>query len=111
MFNNEVKEIRGGEDGKVDRVLLYNNKEDKEHEFPCKGVFIFIGYTPRSELVEGKVELDGGYIKVDNKMQSSHTRIYAAGDIRKDAVKQVIASGGDGATAAINAMHQLRKEK
>lgn len=110
LFNHEVKEIRGDDDGKVDRVLMYDNKEDREYEFPCKGVFIFIGYTPSSGLVEGKVELENGYITVDKKMQSSHPRIFAVGDIRKDAVKQVIASGGDGATAAIYVMHHLRKE-
>lgn len=110
LFNNEVKEIRGDKDGKVDRVLLHDNKDDKEHEFPCKGVFIFIGYTPRSELLEGKVDLENGYAKVDNTMLTSHPRIFAVGDVRNKAVKQVVASGGDGATAAIYAMHNLRKE-
>ncbi len=109
-FNHEVKEIRADDEGKVDRVLLYDNKNDKEYEFECKGVFIFIGYTPRSQLLEGKVDMDNGYVKVDARMKSSHPRIFAAGDIRTEAVKQVVASGGDGATAAIYAMHELRQQ-
>jgi thioredoxin reductase (NADPH) len=111
LMNKEVKEIRGGENGKVDRVLLYDNKEDKESEFSAKGVFVFIGYIPNSKILEGKVELDRGEVVVDGKMQSSSPRIYAGGDVRKGSVKQVIASGGDGAMAAINILHKLRSEK
>jgi thioredoxin reductase (NADPH) len=107
LMNHEVKEIRG--EDKVDRVLLYNNKEDKEYEMPIDGVFVFVGYVPNSKILEGKVEMEKGEIVVALDMQSSHPRVYAAGDIRKGSVKQVIASGGDGAMAAINIMHKLRK--
>lgn len=110
LFNNEVKEIRAGDDGKVDRVLLFDNKENKEYEFPVKGVFIFVGYLPNSKILEGKIEMDNGEIIVDENMQTSHPRVYAAGDVRKGSVKQVVASGGDGSIAAINVMHKLRSE-
>lgn len=110
LMNHEVKEIKADEDGKVDRVVMYDNEKDKEYEFDTKGVFIFIGYEPNSKLLEGKVELDSGYVVVNLNMKSSHDRLYAAGDIRKNAVKQVSSSGGDGATAAITIMHKLRSE-
>ena len=111
LMSHEVKEIRAGEDGKVDRVLLYDKKNDKEYEYPAKGVFIFVGYIPNSKILEGKVELDRGEVVVDQTMQSSNPRIYAGGDVRKGSVKQVIASGGDGAIAAINILRKLRSEK
>lgn len=111
LMDHELKEILAGEDGKVDRVLLHDKKNEKDYEFPAKGVFIFIGYTPNSQILEDKVELEHGEVVVDSKMQSSHPRIYAGGDIRKGSVKQVIASGGDGAMAAINILHKLRSEK
>ncbi|MCD6109450.1 FAD-dependent oxidoreductase [bacterium] len=110
LMNHEIKEVRGGQDGKVDRILVYDNKNDKEYEYPAKGVFIFIGYTPNSKILEGKVELDRGEVVVNQTMQTSHPRIFAGGDLRKGSVKQVIASGGDGAMAAINVLHKLRSE-
>jgi thioredoxin reductase (NADPH) len=108
LMNHEVKEIKGTD--KVEKVLLYDNKQDKEYEMPIDGVFIFVGYTPNSTIFENKIELDRGQIIVDLTMQSSHPRIYAIGDIRKGSVKQVIASAGDGAVAAINVLGKLRTE-
>lgn len=111
LMNHEVKEIKADDDGKVNRVIMYDSKADKEYEFKTQGVFIFIGYQPNSQLLEGKIDLEKGYVVVDMNMESSHERLYAVGDIRKNAVKQVIASSGDGATAAINIMQKLRNEK
>lgn len=110
LMNHEVKEILG--DGeKVDRVLLYDKKNDRTYEYNTGGVFIFIGYVPNSHILEEKIELENGYVVVNKNMKSSHDRLYAAGDIRQNAVKQVIASGGDGATAVISIMHKLRAER
>lgn len=111
LMEHEVREIRAGDDEKVDRVLLYDKKNDKEYEFTAKGVFIFIGYIPNSSILEEKVKLEHGEIVVDENMQSSHPRLYAGGDVRQGSVKQVIASGGDGAMAAINILHKLRSER
>ncbi|MBD3156621.1 FAD-binding protein [Candidatus Peregrinibacteria bacterium] len=111
LMEHEVKEIRAGDDGKVDRVLLYDKKNDKEYEFATEGVFIFIGYIPNSSILEGQVKLEHGEVVVNATMQSSHPRLYAGGDIRQGSVKQVIASGGDGAMAAISILHKLRSEQ
>ncbi len=111
LMNHEVKEIRGGEDGKVKGVLLFDKTNEKEYEFPTEGVFVFVGYTPNSQLLEEKVEMEHGEIVTDSRMKSSHPRVYAGGDIRKDSVKQVIAACGDGAIAAVSILHKLRSEK
>lgn len=96
---------------KVDRVKLFNNKENKESEFPTEGVFIFVGYIPNSDFLKGKIDLDDhGEIIVELDMKTSHDRVYAGGDIRTGSVKQVVTSGGDGVTAVINIMHKLRAE-
>ncbi len=108
LMNHEVKEILG--EDKVNEVLLYNNKENKEYKMPIDGVFVFIGYVPNSKILEGQIELENGEIVVDSFMKSSHPRVYAAGDIRRGSVKQVAASGGDGVMAAIQIMHKLRAE-
>lgn len=111
LTNHTVEEIMSDEEGKVDRVLLHDLQKDKKYEFKTQGVFVFVGYEPNTALLEGKVEIDKGYVVVDINMKSSHDRLYATGDIRKNAVKQVITSSGDGATAAINIMRKLRSEK
>jgi len=110
VMNHEVREIKGGEDGKVKSVILYDKGQEKEYEFPTQGVFVFVGYNPNSQLLEDKVELEHGEIVVDQKMKSSHDRVYAGGDVRKNSVKQVIASCGDGAVAAVSILHKLRSQ-
>jgi thioredoxin reductase (NADPH) len=65
-----------------------------------------------NELVKDLVELnEWGEVKVDLKMQTSKKGLYAAGDVREDSVKQVVAAAGDGATAAINAIKYIEKEE
>jgi len=109
LMSTEVKEIKG--DDKVKSVTLFNNKTNQTSDMPIDGVFVFIGYEPNSQLLKDKVEMDNsGEISVDLNMKTSHPRVYAAGDIRVGAVKQVAASVGDGVTAAINIMRKLREE-
>ena len=90
-----VKEIRG--DGStVTSILL-----DDDSELECDGVFIFTGIIPQSELVSGLVQLDrNGFIVSNDRMDTSEPGIYAAGDIRTTAFRQVVTAAGDGAMAA-----------
>ena len=90
-----VKEIRG--DGStVTSILL-----DDGSELECDGVFIFTGIIPQSELVSGLVQLDrNGFIASNDRMETSEPGIYAAGDIRTTAFRQVVTAAGDGAMAA-----------
>lgn len=95
MTPHTVKEIRG--DGNtVTSILL-----DDGSELECDGVFIFAGIIPQSELVSGLVQLDrNGFIVSNDRMETSEPGIYAAGDIRTTAFRQVVTAAGDGAMAA-----------
>ena len=63
-----------------------------------------------NELVKNLVELnEWGEVRVDLNMQTSIKGLYAAGDIRQNSVKQVVAAAGDGAVAAINAVKYVEK--
>jgi len=108
ILDTEIKEIKG--DDKVKSVILHNNKTNEDKEMPIDGVFVFIGYVPNSQLFKDKLQMTpGNEIIVDLDMKTSHGRVYASGDLRAGAVKQVIASSGDGVTAAINVMRKLRE--
>jgi thioredoxin reductase (NADPH) len=71
-------------------------------------VFIFIGLTPNSDYLRGKLKMDGGgHIYVNDWMETEIPGLFAAGDIRVNSARQVVSSAGDGATAAIRADHYI----
>lgn len=67
------------------------------------GVFGFIGYIPNSELYEGQIEMENGYILTDDNMHTNIPGVFAAGDIRKKSLRQVVTAASDGAIAAMQA--------
>ncbi len=100
-WNSVIESINGDE--QVTGVTVRNLKTDEKKEIACKGVFIFIGWTPNTHCIRELVEVDEkGYIKVNHKMETSVPGIYAAGDVRTQSSRQAIASAGDGACAAIS---------
>ncbi|MBQ1188818.1 MAG: FAD-dependent oxidoreductase, partial [Lachnospiraceae bacterium] len=76
---------------------------DADEDDGLFGLFGFIGYNPRSELFEGVIELENGYIKTDDNMHTNIEGVYAAGDIRVKALRQVVTAAADGAIAAMQA--------
>ena len=71
------------------------------------GLFGFVGYTPNTNLFEGKLEMDRGYIITDEDMHTSIPGVYAAGDVRVKSLRQVITAAADGAIAAMQCAHAL----
>lgn len=110
MTNYVVDEIYGN--GVVSGVKLRNTQTDEVEDFPVDGVFGFIGYDPASHFVSHLIEVDEeGYIKVDNKMRTSVKGIWASGDIIQGALKQMVISAGNGATAAIDIREYISELK
>jgi thioredoxin reductase (NADPH) len=106
IWDTVVEAIEG--DQHVERVRLRNVKTNEAHELPVEGVFIFIGQTPNSHLLQGLVEMDaGGHALVDLNMRTSVPGLFVAGDLRTQAARQLVSAAGDGATAAIEAEHYL----
>ena len=99
ILDTVVREIKGKDH--VESLILENVKTGEKSELAVSGVFISIGLVPRSDIVKGIVELtDGGAIKTDENMRTSHPRILAVGDVRNTPLRQVITACGDGAIAA-----------
>ena len=100
-FNTVIKEIKG--DQKVQSVILADTKSGETFEEQTDAVFIFVGSVPQSTLAAGELgaKLDeDGYIVTDQNMATSVAGLFAAGDIRSGAFRQVVTAAADGAIAA-----------
>jgi thioredoxin reductase (NADPH) len=106
-FNTVIKEIKG--DQKVKSVVLADTVSGSMSEEDADAVFIFAGTVPQSSLAaELKATLDeSGYIITDQKMATNIAGLYAAGDIRSGAFRQVVTAAADGAMAAHNACEYI----
>lgn len=108
IWNTVVTEITGTE--KVEALKIRNLKTGEADTFPTNGLFIFIGHTPNTQLFIDQLEMENGYIKVDDRMHTSVPGVYAAGESADPHFKQVITSAGMGAAAAIEATRFLEHE-
>jgi thioredoxin reductase (NADPH) len=108
IWNTVVTEVVGQE--KVEAVRLKNVQTGEESVLPTEGVFIFIGNTPNTQMFEGQVKMEKGYIKVDDRMNTSLPGVFAAGEVADAHFRQVITSAGMGAAAAIEATYFLEHE-
>jgi len=97
--NHAVKEFRG--EKKLEAVIVEDRATGETKEWDYDGVFVFIGLTPNSGLIEGKADLNQRCFVVAENMQSSMKGVFAAGDVRAGSTKQAASAAGEGASAAI----------
>jgi thioredoxin reductase (NADPH) len=91
-----------GRDGLMTHAAIRNVKTGETRDLPSTGIFIFVGFTPNTGVIEGHVEHDAtGYLLTDANMQTSIPGLFAAGDVRVQLTRQVTTAVGDATTAAI----------
>jgi len=102
VWNSVVEEVLG--DGAVQAVRLRDLTTEKTTELPTDGVFVAIGHTPNTSLFEGQLELDNGYIVVEEPYtRTSVPGVFAAGDVVDTIYRQAVTAAGMGCKAAIDA--------
>ena len=98
FWNSAVTQLP--ENGKLTGIVVQNLLTGEETTVECDGVFISIGRKPATALVDGQVELDkSGYILADETTRTSRPGVFAVGDVRTKAVRQIVTAASDGAVA------------
>ena len=107
-WNSGITELLG--EDRLSGVRVKNYLTDQEEELQVDGVFISIGRKPATELLEGQLKLEGGYIVADESTQTSIPGVYAVGDVRTKALRQILTAASDGANAAHHAEGWLSEQ-
>ena len=112
ILNATVKRAYGNEMG-LEGVII--DQQGKEIDLKVPGIFVFVGMNVNNEVLKQE---DGSYlcdlndwgeVIVDLRMRTNVPGLFAAGDIRQEASKQVVCAAGDGATAAISVIDYIEK--
>jgi thioredoxin reductase (NADPH) len=105
LWNSQLKEILGDNMG-VNGVLIEQN--GSEVNIPVMGVFIAIGHKPNTDIFNGQLDMDHGYIQIKSGTNGSATStsvdgVFAAGDVSDQIYRQAVTSAGFGCMAALDA--------
>lgn len=107
VWNSETAAIEGN--GQVEALRLRQTKTGEEKRLDVDGVFIAVGIAPESELYAGQLELDEqGYIRADESGQTSVPGVFAAGDVRTKALRQILTAASDGANCVASTERYLQ---
>ena len=107
-YNTEIVEVLGEDAVTGIRVRA----ADGETVEPVHGLFVYVGLNPNSAPIANLVPLDNsGHIPVGLTMDTPQPGLFAAGDIRQQSASQLVASAGDGATAAIAAFRYINSRQ
>ena len=112
MWDSIVEEVSGDEI--LTKMLVKNVKTgeittiEADEEDGLFGLFGFIGLIPNTELfADSKLNMENGYIVTDEDMHTNIEGVYAAGDVRKKSLRQVVTAAADGAIASSQVEHYL----
>jgi thioredoxin reductase (NADPH) len=105
-WNSVISQLK--EDGRLTGVVIRDVNSGEETEISCDGLFVSVGRQPATELVKGQLQLDeSGYVAADESTRTSLPGVFAVGDVRTKALRQVVTAVADGAEAAHRAEEYL----
>jgi len=101
-WDSVVERVEG--EGRLKELVLRNVKSGEISRLEVSGTFVAIGLRPNTSYLDSVVDLDsGGFVVVNERMETSVPGVFAAGDIRANSARQAVSAAGDGATAALAA--------
>ena len=107
--NSSIEKLQGN--NKLEKVIVKHTDRNEEKEYNPDGIFVFIGLTPNTKFMRGKIKMDAlGFIETGPSLQTSERGIYCAGDCRKDSQKQAVIASGEGASAALSIKEYLKTQ-
>lgn len=106
-WDHVLDEVLGDKMG-VTGVRLKSTKTDEAKELDVHGVFIAIGHKPNTDIFDGQLEMNNGYIIINSGLQGKATAtsvsgVFAAGDVADSIYRQAVTSAGSGCMAALDA--------
>lgn len=106
LYNSQIQSIHG--EDQVEEIAVYNKETGSEENIDVDGVFIAVGIVPNTQVFEGFVKLDEqGYIVAGEEGITDVAGVFAAGDVRTKALRQVITAASDGANCITSAEKHL----
>jgi len=111
MWDHNLDEVLGDQSG-VTGMRVKHAKTGETTDIDLMGIFIAIGHKPNTDIFEGQLDINGGYIKVGSGLDGNATAtsmpgIFAAGDVMDHVYRQAVTSAGTGCMAALDAEKYL----
>tara|TARA_B100001769_G_scaffold142877_1_gene111880 strand:- start:512 stop:1444 length:933 start_codon:yes stop_codon:yes gene_type:complete len=105
LWSTELKEVLGDDAGVTGAIL---NQKGKEIKKDLMGIFIAIGHKPNTDIFDGQLDMDNGYILIQSGTNGFVTKtsvdgVFAAGDVSDQIYRQAVTSAGFGCMAALDA--------
>ena len=112
FFLDNVAEEVIGDDKEMKALRIRNVKTAETTDVAANGLFVFIGFIPNTDLIDGPVEKDeSGFIVTDQNMETNIPGLFVAGDCRSQLIRQITNACGDATTAAVAAEKYLEAQE
>lgn len=111
MWDHTLDEVLGDDSG-VTGMRVKSTKDDTTENLELQGVFIAIGHKPNTDIFQGQLDMNNGYIKIHSGLEGNATAtsvpgVFAAGDVADHVYRQAVTSAGAGCMSALDAEKYL----